>query len=205
MNRVQIYVPGILVVPGASRNWDGRAVTHTHTWSDYRAEKVEYWCGPVSRAFGQKERAEKLYRTISYYDGKDWQRVLVGHSNGSDVILTMLRERQWMPRIDALHLVCAATCSDFERNGLNSLLIRGKVGQVFIYVAGKDLVLRLASLRLARMLGYGTLGLHGPKNVSKYAAERVTTINDGVWKSFGHSDCWNDVHFNGTMSLFLRP
>ena len=57
--RVTIYVNGILTFPGSSNNWNGRAVTWTHLNRDARAEKVEYFCGPIDRAFGQKERAQK--------------------------------------------------------------------------------------------------------------------------------------------------
>ena len=38
-----------------------------------RAEKVEYWAGPIDRVFGQLGRAEKLYHTLRQYDG--WEIV----------------------------------------------------------------------------------------------------------------------------------
>lgn len=204
MERIQIYIPGIDTWPGCSKNWSGRAVTYTHCNSEYKAEKVEYFCGPIGRAFGQKGRAAKLYKTLSFYY-RYRVRVLVGHSNGTDVILTMMRDFPAFPRVDALHLVCGATDADFVTNGLNRLLANNRVGQVFVYVAGQDMALRVAHTWLGKVLGYGVLGLHGPLNIGAGLESRVATINTSPWDSYGHSGCWGDSQFRNTMTNFLKP
>lgn len=196
--RVLHYVNGIMNFPGCSSNWNGRAVTHTHVNTEFRAEKIEYLCGPIDRVFGQKERAEKLFRTVLFYQG--WDIDLVGHSNGADVICTMMKDYPF-PQIRSVHLVCGATDADFNLNGLNRLLTEGRVGNVTVYVAEKDQALRLAHSWMGKLLGYGVLGLHGAVNVLPSVAGRVRTVS---WPGFGHSDCWRDSAFEGTMRNFLQ-
>lgn len=183
--------------PGASTNWNGRAVTWTHTRTDNWAEKIEYFCSPIGRAFGQDKRAEKLTSTLGYYKG--WDIVLVGHSNGAAVILEALRIAGY-PRIEAIHLVSGACEADFWQNGLNAALIANEIGKVFVYVGGKDMAMRYARTWLARWLGYGTLGLHGAINIADVCKDSVGTL---TWPDFGHSDCFHDDHFDSTMKHFF--
>jgi hypothetical protein len=196
--RVLHYVNGIMNFPGCSTNWNGRAVTHTHVNTDFRAEKIEYFCGPIDRAFGQKDRAEKLFRTVLFYQG--WDIDLVGHSNGADVICTMMKDYLSFPSLRSVHLVCGATDADFNLNGLNRLLTEGRIGRVNVYVAGKDMALRAAHSWLGKVLGYGVLGLHGAVNVLPSVMDRVRTV---IWPELGHSDCWGESRFADTMSNFL--
>lgn len=195
MNTIYIYVNGIMNFPGGSKNWNGRAVTWTHINTEAKAEKIEYFCGPVGRAFGQKERAEKLAATLSFYKG--WKIILIGHSNGTDVILKALAQLEW-PRVEALHLVSAACEADFYKNGLNEAMMKGLVGRVYVYLGGKDMALKAAHSIFGRLLGYGTLGLTGPKNVSAMVKAAVTVT---TWGEYGHSDCFDDKNFDGTMRV----
>lgn len=192
--RLQIYVNGILNLPGASLNWTGRAVTWTHSRQICMAEKVEYFCGPIGRAFGQRDRSEKFARTLSFY-GSEWQKFVCAHSNGADVVLRGLASHQW-PRIECLHLVSAACEAHFDRNGLNEALLTNRIGHVVIYVAAQDRALRLAKLWPGRWLGYGTLGLHGPLKVNPMVKNQVTTFR---MPSFGHSTWFDDLVFEETM------
>ena len=204
--RLYCFINGILTFPGDARNWTGRAVTWTNTKQSQVArlksqvvvaEKVEYWAGPIDRVFGQQARAAKLYQTLRYYRG--WEIVLVGHSNGADVIIDMLREYPDGPPIRALHLVCGATEGDFTKNGLNAALAQGRVGTVTVYCAGQDRALALAHSLPGKLLGYGTMGLTGPLNVAPGLAAHVRRVD---WAGFGHSDCWGETQFEGTMRLF---
>ena len=125
----------------------------------------------------------------------------MGHSNGADVIVDMLRHFPQCPRIRHLHLVCGATEGDFRKNGLNCAMMLGRVGDVTVYCAGQDRTLRLAHTLPGRLLGYGTMGLTGPLNLLPGIAARVRT---GIWPGYGHSDCWADLNFDSTMAAFLR-
>lgn len=188
MNKsVHIFVNGILNFPGGAENWNGRAAT----WCLLRgilAERFEYYCGPISRAFGQWRRARKLAGTISYYLNAGFTVNIAAHSNGADVTLKALRILRW-PKVGRLHLISAATDADFDRNGLNNALRNGAIESVTVYVGARDLPLWLVKhSRLARWIGFGALGL-GPRNVCSEVKDRVRVVRRG---SGGHSD-WFDV------------
>lgn len=199
--RVNIYVPGIMTLPGAARNWSGRAVTFTHrtTGGDIVAEKVEYFTTPLTRPLRDGSRARKLARTIEFY--RDWAIRLIGHSNGCDVILDALKLLKWSVPVEQLHLVCAACEADFGKNGLNGALQSGAVGEVFTYVAEQDKALRWARTVPGRLLGFGTLGIKGPQNVDP-AVEHLSYLT--IWHTFGHSDCWRDENFEQTCAAFTE-
>ncbi|MEN8134312.1 MAG: alpha/beta hydrolase [Thermodesulfobacteriota bacterium] len=184
---VCIFVNGILTLPGESDNWNGKAVTWTHLNTPFRAEKVEYLVGPISRVLGQKKRARKLIKTLRFYQG--WRIILVGHSNGCDVILDALRKMDW-PRIERLHLLSGACEADFDKNGLNEAGTR--IGSICVYVAKRDRALRLADTITGRLLGYGALGKSGPIN----PALPVETVAE---PKFRHSDWFKAEHFKTTM------
>lgn len=215
MNRAFIFVNGINTFPGCSKNWNGRAVTFVHSRFPnelWKAEKVEYFCGVIGRAFGQRNRAKKLFRTLSFYRDFD-ERIVVAHSNGCDVVLDMMQQHHGWPHVTHLHLLCGATNADFQENGLNSLLLVGRVKRVSVYVAGRDMMVRLAHTWPGQLLGFdGTVGLHhkdatlglsGPVRVLPELEDRVRLVNGGVWATYGHSDCWDDTNFPGTMGNFL--
>lgn len=199
MKPLLVAINGILTFPGSSKNWTGKAVTWAHTHNlDFQGEKIEYFCGPIGRAFGQRGRSYKLFRTLSYYAGR--RIVLVGHSNGASVICHMMRDYPNFPHVEHLHLVCGACEADFQKNGLNMLIRERKIDRVTVYVAGNDRALRLAHTWLARFLGYGVLGLHGPLQV---AAENEASVTVVKWPVYGHSDCWAENNFDFTMAGFV--
>ena len=192
--RVYIYVNGVLNFPGKSNNWTGRAVTWTQINSSHKAEKVEYYVGPISRIFGQKKRSRKLLKTISYYTSPAWEIVLVGHSNGANVIMNALKQMKY-PRdqIKAIHLFSPAAPRNFEKNGLNKAGV-----PVFVYIGGKDKALKLSS-GVGRFLGYGALGKDG-------AREATCPVRHFITDHFGHSSWWCDDQMTSTMKAIVhRP
>jgi hypothetical protein len=136
--------------------------------------------------------------------------VLVGHSNGAEVICRALREVEIGTRgssslqgrhpVAEVHLIAPACEADFDRNGLNAALEYGRVGAVHVYMSGQDRALRLArwSRRLFGWLGlgYGDLGLRGPVN----AAGRVFAHREAT---FGHSTWFAGAEFERTMQRIL--
>jgi hypothetical protein len=182
---VYIWVNGILTFPGDSNNWNGKAATWINIHTPHKSEKIEYFVGPISRAFGQKKRSEKLARTMEFY--KDWDIILGGHSNGCDVILDALNVMK-PTNVKALHLISAACEADFERNGLNNL----NINDVHVYIAGKDRALQLAASWVGHILGYGILGKIGPQN----AKMKVETF---LKSEFDHTDWFSKENFEYTM------
>lgn len=196
---VIIFVNGIRVKPGDTRNWNYEACVWVQVSDlDWKCMPFEYHCGIIGRAFGQRERAQCLRAVMADYQAAGYNVILVGHSNGCAVILKALSIGIY-PKIQAIHFVSGACEADFVRNGLNDAIEDGKVGKVCVYVGGKDLALRLASNLVGRLLGYGVLGLHGALNVSKEAEGRVGTITR---EDFGHSDWFLPGHFDRMMKHF---
>ena len=203
--KIILAINGINTWPGDSKNWNLRF----GVWVDMncdenvRAHAVEYFCDALGRAVGQKNRCLKVVELIGEYE--DWDIDIVGHSNGCAVAIEALRLAGW-PRIGSLHLVSGACEARFDKNGLNVALINRHIDRVFVYVSGRDMALRLASEPLARLLGYGNLGLHGPLNVASVLGPgRVSTIDDGPWMNYGHSGCWQESEFDTTCRLLTQP
>lgn len=208
--RVVIFVPGILQFPNNGRNWEGRATTWINTVGSaecgvrnggLRADGLHYFCGPITRAFHQLRRIHRLANLLRSYAG--WRISLVGHSNGCDIIVQALQvvRGYHLLQFEFVHLACGACEADFQKNGLNMALLSKRVGKVCVYVAGKDRALRLAHTLPGKLLGYGTLGLHGAMNVLDSVQERVGTM---TWPEYGHSDCFHPSHFEVTMQHFTQ-
>jgi hypothetical protein len=195
--RVYIFVNGIMCRPGDAQNWNMRGVTWIHLHSSARAVMFEYFCTPWGRVVGQKVRAEKLAALIEDY--ADWEIILVGHSNGTDLILRALSLMEW-PVVAAVHLVSAACEKDFKLNGLNDALERDRIGHVTVWMSGRDSALHVAKCRVGRWLGYGVLGLDGPANRSEVALAKSTVVR---WGARDHSDCFKPYAFSETMRGFV--
>lgn len=192
--RVYIYVNGILTMPGDSKNWNRRAVTWTHINTPYKAESCEYFTDVLLRSALQGQRARKLARMIELYDAAGWEIILVGHSNGADVILDALQlhDHGIFPQVI---LVSAACSADFAKNGLNHLLEEGRIGEVRLWCDGHDLALLPAETEIGRLFGFGALGRTGPNNISDEARSKVWVR----WAPLGHSGWWADNEFDNTM------
>jgi hypothetical protein len=196
MKKVYIYVNGILNFPGSADNWTGKAVTHTMTRTGHYAEKVEYLSfATIDRILGQRKRAKKLAKTLSYWEGAEIH--LVGHSNGGDVIFDALRYLSW-PKIKSIQLFAPACGNDFKQLGVLEAQENGAIGFVTVYISGKDGALKLASTFLGRLFGYGELGRTGPMN---HLPERTEVVRRDDW---GHSDWWLDQNFNWSMRQILE-
>lgn len=204
--RIYIFVNGIMTWPGSTKSWNANAVTHCMCYRRIFAEKLEYFTLPtISRIIGQKDRAEKLRKRIQRYIHNGWEIVLVGHSNGCDVILDTLESMAW-PRVEEIHLISAACEENFEENGLNEALRRKWVGRVFIYQALQDKPLRLAATLFGKIFGYGKLGIATRDQMNlcddiEDRDQRVTVVQE---ETFGHSTWFKEAHFIDTMRLILR-
>ncbi|MDP2226794.1 MAG: hypothetical protein Q8J78_04900 [Moraxellaceae bacterium] len=164
MRRVFVFINGIFNRAGAHDGWTDRAVTWTATRTPHKAEKWEYSAGALTRRFLQQSRAEKVATMLGYYERAGFSIVLVGHSNGSDIIARVLRLRGDQPwffaqPVRSVHLISpAADEADFE-----DALIGGDCALLFVYGSANDRALRLG--RVSRSLfgwaglGYGALGL----------------------------------------------
>lgn len=201
-----LYVNGIRVKPGDTRNWNSRAVTWTHTEKsltcDSVAEEIEYYSGiiPWDR---RNIRAKRLSGKWRQY-AQNGRRVVIGaHSNGNRVALHALRITDPRWKIHELHMICAACDADFNTNGLNAALATGRINRIYVYIAGRDKALPWAHSVVGKIFwGRTALGLQGPINLcEEYRNTRVFIVDEGYWKEFGHSDCMRGDNFYETMRM----
>lgn len=184
---IYIFVNGVLTFPGSSNNWNRRAVTHFITEYDNPAESLEYLVFPLTRSLRSRHRSNKLAKKIWYYQLRNWRVVLVGHSNGANVIFNALHHGyRGMPltRIEEVHLFSPACSDDADKLDLNRLLRIGRVGFLQLFRAGRDLPLVIAGA-FGKPFGYGSLGLHGFSNLDPIYTESGKVVEQ-YEPDFGH-------------------
>ena len=152
--------------------------------------KNEHLTMPLTRWALMPSRAKRLAKLINETPG--FIR-FVGHSNGNEEFVQALKHIK--RPVDEVHMVAAACSSDFEANGLNRT---PWVKKLFIHRGECDTVLA-GPARWSRMfggwlgLGFGDLGLVGPKNAKR-------EFEDHVYPGFGHSTFWDE----GIIEEFIR-
>lgn len=200
MNQTQyLFVNGILTNPEDVRGWTDRAVEWINRNTPDKADKMEYRCGVLTRRLYQNCRVNGLQQICRSYMGD--RIILVGHSNGCDIIERLVRKG--LPKISEIHLIAAASEPDFEKNGFNQALARGKVDRICVYWSPVDLALKKARLSSRFLgflgLGYGYLGLVGPKNVAFNVASQVRVIK----RHLDHSQWFSRAHFKEIMDTIV--
>lgn len=168
--RYYILLPGIRTDPKDWGNWSVRMASDINMLTEAKAEEFRYMALAVTPKGRQLERAEYVARLAERVWRRGYRPVLVGHSNGCEVI------RQALPMaaciIEAAHLIAGAAEADWLRGGWAAAMWEGKVGEVFCYTGSRDWVLRYVAAA-GGWLGYGRLGYTGPENVPAELRHRV--------------------------------
>lgn len=174
---------------------------------DWWSQTLSYFAGPLTAGASRKHRAAQFAKLLRAYSVQDWQIVLVAHSEGAATALDALSVAGW-PKIQSLHLICAACNSDFNSNGLNWAIKHGSISKVNCYIAGNDSAMQLENTVLGKIaflldMKDSPLGLVGPTNVA-FGMEGSRVLVDR-WPSYGHSDCWNNGdNFESTMLQLVQ-
>lgn len=195
-----ICINGIRADPSDARGWTDNFVTSlnidTPDW--VQAEKFEYYTSAIFRSWGQRKRAQELVRKINFYLNAGYRVVLIGHSNGCDIIVKAL---DMGIRVDAIHLFAAAAYEKDLETAIEEKLVR----RVHLYGSPDDLALKTASFTSKFLklfgVGYGSLGLRGKTLAEKYP----NIVKDHSVKGYGHST-WFLVgeHYNYTIALLIK-
>ena len=178
-----IAINGIRTNPGDAEGWTDRFVTwiNTRLPDGVVAEKFEYSCSALLRRMRQRERADEISKKVGYYRRAGYRLVLVGHSNGCDLIARVLEACG--AEIDAAHLISPAADEEDFAEAIREGLIR----RIHIYGSRNDGALRLAAATRPLIgwmgLGYGSLGLRG----REFAALFPEVVQDHSDDSCGHS------------------
>ena len=203
MQTVYIFINGIRAFPGDSRGWTDRAVTWTHLNTAHRAEKFEYFTTATFRRLYLNWWAAELAHLVVRYRRANHKVVLVGHSNGCEVIVRALSKIH--DRVEEVHLISPACDSDFCRTELNCRMHDERLGRICVYRGGSDWAMtcaKITSIPLRLLgLGYGYLGLTGPIGVAQACRDRVEEL---VEPDFGHSTWFNEEAFDRTMQLVTQ-
>jgi len=169
---------------------------------------MEYTCSALFRFWGQRARADELIEIINGYKNDerfDTDIVLVGHSNGNDLIQRILNLGIHVKEVHCFSP--AAFESDFAR-----AIHKKSFKRMFIYGSPADRALRFArdSQFLTRILsfvlklfgvphlGYGYMGLNG----ASFAAKFPGIVTDCSVAGWDHSTWFEDEHFDDTMEKF---
>ncbi len=193
MNRTAyIFVPGILNLPSSASAWTDRAVTWIHVRQACEvAEKFEYLALPLSRRLLAERRAQQLAALMERYPIDTFSIVLVGHSNGCDVILRAL----WRAKRPAnfVHFFAPAIAVNPRQHRLVRQIREGRIGFLHLHLAARDRVLTDSFLGGAK---------HDAVR-AQFADEHHTTVRS--MPGFGHSTWWSPAHFEQTMRLVAGP
>lgn len=197
-----IAINGIHSDPGAADGWTDRFVSWLH-WKrggrDYVAEKWEYHTNFLLRWFRQKARAKSITELVKNYRKNGYRVVLVGHSNGCDLIARVLGNTN--ADIDSVHLFAPATDEELFVDAL----ARGAIRRIHAYGSRNDAALRLAGVSKLALgwahLGYGSMGLR----CREFAARFPGVVFDHSDDSQGHSSWFNAAPraFESTMEAIL--
>lgn len=194
-NTIYILVNGILTNPEDVDSWTDRAEEWIDTNTEFKATKMEYRSGAFTRRIFQSARVKNLQKICKAYLGD--KIILVGHSNGCDIIQRMINKG--IPKVHELHLIAAASEHDFKKNGFNRALKNGHVERIIVYMSTIDNVLKKAKLSSRLFgwmgLGYGYLGLTGPLNVDPSVEAKVFVHNEPM----SHSQWFSKKSFERTM------
>ena len=178
-----IAINGIRTNPGDAEGWTDRFVTwiNTRLPDGVVAEKFEYYCSALFRRIHQRERADAIAKKVGYYRRAGYRVVLVGHSNGCDLIARVLEVCG--AEIDAAHLISPAADEEDFADAIREGLIR----RIHIYGSRNDGALKFAHATrpLISWLGleYGSLGLRG----DTFAAVFPEVVHAHTDHSCGHS------------------
>jgi pimeloyl-ACP methyl ester carboxylesterase len=178
-----IFVPGINNYAGSPYAWTDRAVTAINKrMTCDAAEKFEYTAFPLSRLVLAERRARALAELIDSYPIDSFALVVVGHSNGADLIRrALLRSKRPANFVHFLSPAVHAT-----RHGLVKLIRDGQIGFLRIYLATRD-----------RILPRRFLGRQEVDSVRRqFAEEHHTEIFS---EPFGHSGWFTPARFATTM------
>ena len=195
-----ICINGIRSKPSDPRGWTDEFVTSlnidTPDW--VQAEKFEYYVNWWNRWLSQRKNAKELSRKVNAYLNAGYRVVLIGHSNGCDLIARLFDTNM---RIDAAHLFAAAAYEEHFEVAIQSRLVR----RVHLYGSPDDAALKVASLT-SRVLnwfgiGYGSMGLRGQTLAEKYP----DIVKDHSIKGYGHSTWFiPGPHYAHTMALLME-
>lgn len=187
-----VFIPGIFGDPENPEEWTDRAETYVElNCEGCSATTLPYKSDAIFRRMGQEERVNNLEKVLTRIESR--KLILVAHSNGGDIVERIVKRKLF--DFEEIHLIGSAGEGDFTKNGFNEALKESHVKKIFVYWSKKDKALQKAkwsSYFLSWIgLGYGYLGLTGPKKVNKNVRYKVKSIQYHI----DHSEYFSKAEF----------
>lgn len=198
---ILFVINGIESDPSNLRGWTDNFATSLNVNSPdwVQVEKFEYLVRFWNRWFKQNGLAKELIAKIKYYLEAGYRVVLVGHSNGCDLIVRALKET----KVDSIHLFAAAAWEkDFE-----AAIEAKQVRRIHLYGSPDDFALKTASFtsKFLKVISFGKLG-YGSMGLKNTLAEKYPDIvKDHSIKGYGHSTWFiKGPHYDYTIALLIK-
>jgi len=156
-NKCYVFVPGILGQIGTG--WEYAAADFIRANQLGSAMMLDYQDG-IFR-WHQRANTTRLLQMVAGVEKSNasTHTVLVGHSNGTALICDALQRGMVCDEVWLLSSCASVFCA---RNGLNEALLQTRVDAVHVLITPDDEVLPVNWG--GWLLGYGMLGLYGPRD-----------------------------------------
>lgn len=194
--RVYILINGILTRSTDHQDWPERAEDWIQAHGYGLGRPYMYFTGALTRLFYQWKRVKDVIKIMESYAGA-FDIILVGHSNGADIICRVLQQSRI--HVSEVHLIAGACENQCSKNGINAAIKKGRLDCAFFYCSKNDDALKFAQ-RSHWLLRFGDLGLTGPSKLSTLADSRSVIY----WRDdLNHCDWWNEKNFESTIRIIV--
>lgn len=198
MSRLYIFINGINTSPLDKNSWNARAELWVEAKTPYKAEAFRYYSDTFFRRLWQDRHVDDVIEIINHFPG--FEVVLVGHSNGCDIISRILLKTRCS--FTEIHLIAGACDADCSKNGINDAFEEARIDRLYIYGSTNDGILKKAKWSTGFLryvgLGYGYIGLVGPKKLRKDFRSKVTVNCNPL---YDHSTWFALENFESTMRM----
>lgn len=206
---VYILIPGIRTNANIFSLWTHYAVNWINRKTDCNTKAVEfdYHCNILNRFIAQRRRSTELSNLIGGYRNDGYRVIVIAHSNGCALVAMVLLMNNI---IDYAHLISpAAFAKDYSRafrqNVIKKVFVYGSDTDGALLISKKSTFLTsifsfFSTLIGGPSLGYGTLGLDGPK----FEKDNPLFVKDCSINGYGHSTWLDDDHIDDTLSLIMK-
>jgi hypothetical protein len=192
-------INGILNDPNDINGVTDGVENYIESQTPYRCTRYEYRAGVITAHIMQGSRIRDVIEICKIHQDKEI--ILIAHSYGCDIVCGVLKKSR--VRIEEVHLFCAATECDFDKNGINRAVNGQRLQGVNLYGSRHDKALQKAkkmSFLKPLGIGFGYLGLDGPCNVHPDVYPKLNVM----WKdNYDHNTWLKSRNLKSTLDIVL--
>jgi len=172
-----------------------------------RSDKYEYECTFLDRRVFQWKRVKHVIELVHAYQSDGLDVHLVGHSNGSDIICRVIKDKS--VTLGGIHLIAGACDASFKKNNINQAIEDNRLDRVTVFCSDNDQALIKAGWKWIEWLKYIGLGYHqgsgclgkvGPKYRSIKAHKITKVVRDNT---LDHPDWYKGEQLEKTVRVIV--